>query len=219
MWRALTRNLGWKLLALLVSVVLWLAIEGAPALVTTHAVPILYRNLPPDLMIGQDAPDSARVELRGSARRLTGENLADLAIVLDLSGIRGPGERAFTLSDSNLDLPKGVTFLRIAPSQLRVRFSRLLVKDIPVEIRIAAPPPPGYRVVRQQVTPDQLRIAGPEPRVLLARAAETGAIDLSGATGTRDCRATAFVNDPQIRFDSSPVVTVTIAIEKDPAQP
>ena len=215
MWRALTRNLGWKLGALLLSVVLWFAIVGEPTLVTIHSVPILYRNLPPDLLMGQDAPDAVRAELRGSSSRLTSSNLADIAVLLDLSSIGGPGERTFTLADSDLHLPQGVTFLRVVPSQLRLRFARLQAKDVPVQIRIAAPPPAGYRVVRQEVTPEQLRIAGPEPRVQLARAADTDGIDLSAVTRTSAFHVNAFVTDPQIRFETSPVVTVTITIEKD----
>ena len=51
--------------SLVLAMLLWFAIVGEPELVTTHTVPILYRNLPPDLLIGSDAVDQVRVELRG----------------------------------------------------------------------------------------------------------------------------------------------------------
>lgn len=213
--RVLTRNFGWKLASLALSVFLWFTIVGEPSLVTTHAVPILYKNLPPDLLIGSDVADQIRVELRGPSRRLTSANLADLAVLLDLSTMSGPGERTFTLSDADLHLPEGVTFLRAVPSQLRVRFARLERKDVPVEVRIGEPPPDGYHVTRKEVTPDHLRIAGPETRVEQTENAQTDAIDLHAITGASEFHVSAFVVDPQVRLESSAMVTVRLTVEKN----
>ena len=214
-WRALTRNFGWKLAALVLSVILWFSIVGEPSLVTTHTVPILFKNLPPDLLLGSDTPDSVRVEVRGPSRRLTSANLSDLAMMLDLSSISGPGERTFTLADEDLHLPDGVTFLRAIPSQVRVRFARLEHKDVPVEIRIGEQPPAGYHVTHQEVSPDHLRIAGPERRVQDTPSAQTDALDLRGVTGTQEFRVSTFVVDPQVRLESSPMVNVKVVVEKN----
>lgn len=213
--RLLTRHFGWKLGSLTLAVLLWFAILGEPELVTTHSAPILYKNLPRGLLIGSDALDQVRVELRGPSGKLSPERLAEMAVLLDLADVKGPGERTFTLSDADFHLPQGVTFIRSVPSQLRVRFSRMVSREVPVKIRISAPPAEGYRIVSQQVTPDKLRIAGPEGRVAAVAGAETDAIDLSGISGTTDMKANAFISDPQIRFEVSPVVTVKLVIEKN----
>jgi YbbR domain-containing protein len=118
------------------------------------------------------------------------------------------------LSDSDFHLPQGVTFLRSVPSQLRVRFAKMLSREVPVNVRVYAPPPAGYRVVSQQAVPNKLRIAGPESRVSAVASAETDAIDLSGITGSTEIKANAFVSDPQVRFEVSPVVTVKVIVEK-----
>ena len=52
----LTNNFGWKLGSLLIAVLLWFAIIGEPELVTTHMFPILYRNLPPELLLFHEGP-------------------------------------------------------------------------------------------------------------------------------------------------------------------
>lgn len=213
-WRALTNNFGWKLGSLLLAITLWFAIVGEPELVTTRTVPILYKNLPRDLLIGPDALDTVHLELRGPASRLTSTGVMDLAALIDLAGVTGPGERTFTLSDRDFHLPQGVTFLHAVPSQLRLRFARLAGKEIPIQIRISAPPPPGFRLVRQQVTPARLRIAGPESRIALTDTAHTDPIDLSGATHTMDIRVNTFVDDPQVWLESSPIVTVKVTVEK-----
>lgn len=213
--RLLTRHFGWKLGSLALAVLLWFAILGEPELVTTHTAPILYKNLPRGLLIGSDALDEVRVELRGPSGKLSPDRLAEMAVLLDLSDVKGPGERTFTLADSDFHLPQGVTFMRSVPSQLRVRFARMVSREVPVKIRIAAPPPDGYRIVSQQAVPDKLRIAGPEGRAMAVPAAETDAIDLSGVTANAEIKANAFISDPQVRFEASPVVTVKVTVEKN----
>ena len=212
--KLLTRHFSWKLGSLTLAVLLWFAILGEPELVTTHTAPILYKSLPRGLLIGSDALDQVRVELRGPSGKLSPERLAETAVLLDLSDVKGPGERTFTLSDADIHLPQGVTFLRSVPSQLRVRFAKMLSREVPVSIRVYAPPPAGYRVVSQQAVPDKLRIAGPEARVSEVASAETDAIDLSGITASSEIKASAFIADPQVRFEGSPVVTVKVIVEK-----
>ena len=213
-WRWLTHNAGWKLGALLLAILLWLATAVEPELVTTHAVPILYKDLKPDLLIGSDAADLVRVELRGPASKISPASLADMSILLDLASVSGPGQRTFTLSGSDLHLPPGVAFLRAVPSQIRLGFARRVSKEVGVAIQIGAPPPPGYRVVAQQVTPDKIAITGPEQRVAAITSAQTDAIDLSRTTTTTEIKANVFVADSQVSLEDSPTVTVRVEIER-----
>ncbi len=208
------RNLGWKLGSLLLAFLLWMAVSAAPDVVTDHASPIVYRNLAPRLLISGDVPESVHVEVRGSAARLTASNLADTVAMFDLSGVLNPGDQTFTISSSNLNLPPGVTFLRAVPSQLRLRFARLATKDVPVEIRLSGDLPADHRIASKSVTPQMLRIAGADTRVAAISNVQTDAIDMSGVTNSADYRVNAFVSDPQVRFESSPVVTVRVNIEK-----
>jgi hypothetical protein len=197
------------------AILLWFAILGEPELVTTHTSPILYKNLPRGLLIGSDALDQVRVELRGPSGKLSPDRLAEMAVLLDLSDVKGSGVRTFTLSDADFHLPQGVTFLRSVPSQLRVTFARLVSREVPVNIRISAQPPEGYRITRQETVPDRLRIAGPEGRVAAVPGAETDAIDLSGIRTSAEMKVNAFISDPQVRFEGSPGVTVKLTIEKN----
>ena len=214
-WRRwLFHNFGWKLGSLVMAVLLWFAIVGEPELVTTHAVPILYRNLPGDLLIGSDAQDSVRVELRGPSAKLSEASLSDLAVMLDLRNVSGPGERTFTLADSDLRLPEGVALLRAIPSQLRLRFARRITRDVPVTIRFASALPAGYRIIQQEVFPAVLRISGPEQRVDAVAGAETDAIDLSAVTKSSEFHVNTFVADPQVWLESPPLVTVRVTIDK-----
>jgi YbbR domain-containing protein len=208
------RNLGWKLGALAVSALLWVAVSAEPDLVTTRAVPILYRGLATQYMVTGDVPESVRIEIRGSAAQLSSTTLADTAARFDLSNISGAGENTFTIADSNLTLPRGVTFLRAVPSQLRLRIALMAEKDVPVQVRTSGQVAAGYRLVSVTAQPSTLRVSGSQQRVDALSSVETDALDLDGLTATAERRANAFVADPQVRFESSPIVSVQLTIEK-----
>ncbi len=119
-----TRNLGWKLLSVALAVLLWIAVEGEPELVTVQSVPVYYRNVDADLTLVANPPNAVRVELRGPSDVLSRDNLSTIAVILDLAGHTGPGERVFGISRSNVNLPAGVNFVRSDPSELRLHLDR-----------------------------------------------------------------------------------------------
>jgi YbbR domain-containing protein len=209
-----TTNLQWKALSLAIAYALWFGLVREPELVTSHSVPIFFKELPRDLEIGSDVPDRVHVEIRGPAGKLTPNSLSETAVQLDLSTVEAPGERTFTITNASLNLPAGVAFLRAVPSQLRLRFDRILSKEVEVQVRIGAPQPPGYRVVEQQVQPSRLKITGPENRVSQIESAQTDPIDLAGVVSQSEFRVHAYVSDPQVRFEGAPLVTVRVKVEK-----
>ena len=60
-WRVLTHNLGWKLISVVLAVLLWIAVEGEPELVTVQAVPVFYRNVDPTLALVSSPPATVRL--------------------------------------------------------------------------------------------------------------------------------------------------------------
>jgi YbbR domain-containing protein len=214
LFRRITRHFGWKAASLLLAMLLWFAIEGAPELVTIQTVPILYRNLKSGLILTSDAPENVRAELRGSSVKLAQSALSEVSMALDLTDVTGPGERTYTLSSSNFTLPQGVSFLRVIPSQVRLVTDRIAVKDVPVKVRTEGVPPAGYALVSQDIAPSMLRISGPEARVKRIEFAETDLIDLRSLTQSNQVKVNAFLADGRVQFESAPVVTVTLTIER-----
>jgi len=123
-WRALTRNLGWKVLSVLLAITLWIAVDGEPELVTLQSVPVFYQNVESNLALVANPPAAIRIELRGASDVLSRENLANVAVLLDLAGLTEPGERVFPVTRANITLPAGVRFVRSDPPELRLHLDR-----------------------------------------------------------------------------------------------
>jgi YbbR domain-containing protein len=214
MRRLILENIWWKLASLALSVALWLTIINEPELVTSAAVPIFYKGLPRGIEIASDQPDKIFLEIRGPASRLTPGRLADTAVQLDLTDVTKPGERTFTVSRTNINLPAGVTFLRAVPSQLRLAFDHQVSKDVEVRLRLSGKPADGWRVANQKVTPERLRIVGPASRVALIDEAETDPVDLTGFEDLLVARVHSYIADSQVRFESSPMVQVRVELAR-----
>lgn len=117
-WRALTHNLGWKLLSVLLAMLLWIAVEGEPELVTVQEVPVFYRNVEPTLALVSRPPATVRLELRGASDVLSRENLSNVVVLLNLAGVTAPGEKTFPIADDNVLQPAGVIFVRSDPPEV-----------------------------------------------------------------------------------------------------
>jgi YbbR-like protein len=211
-------NFWWKLASLVMSMAMWVTIINEPELVTSAAVPIFYKNLPRGLEIASDQADKIFLEIRGPSSRLSPGSLADTAVQLDLADVAKPGTRTFTVSRTNINLPAGVAFLRAVPSQLRLAFDYQVSKDVPVQIRLTGVPAEGWRVARDMVTPERLRIVGPASRVDEIESAQTDPVDLSGYQQLLLTKVHSYISDPQVRFESSPMVTVRVELERAPAK-
>ena len=214
MIRALTQNLGWKLLALLCASVLWFVIVRDPELVTTVSAPVLFRGMPKNLEINSELVHRVQLEIRGASGRLTPANLSKAAVILDLGNVNQPGDRTYNIEASNVSLPSGVVFTGAVPSQIRLHFERRISRRVPVRVRYSNPPPEGYRLVNQTVTPDKLPIVGPESNVEQVGFVDTDSIDLSHVVGPARFRVNTFVPDPRVRFEGNPQVTVQVTVQK-----
>jgi len=212
----LVQNFWWKVLSLAIATVLWAMVWGEPELSTFPVVPVEYKNLPSDLEFTAEPVSSVRLELRGPSGELSGMGAAGGVhpqVVLDLSNV-APGHRTFFVGDGNVKLPRGVRLAGSMPSDIGLEFDRRAERTVPVDVRISGEPPHGYRVVKQDADPGELTIVGPAGRVAAIRSAQTDRVDVSSLVGVGKFRVNAFVNDPYVRFQSSPQVTVTVTMRR-----
>jgi hypothetical protein len=123
-WRLLTRNLGWKVLSVVMATLLWIAVEGEPELVTVQTVPVFYRNVDSSMALVANPSPTVRVELRGPSDVLGRDNLSNVSVLVDLAGVTEPGERVFPISRTNVSLPAAVNFVRADPPELKLHLAR-----------------------------------------------------------------------------------------------
>jgi YbbR domain-containing protein len=134
-------------------------------------------------------------------------------VVLDMGGV-GPGEHTFPIGLKNVNVPRGIRIVRATPSEVRLDLSRSFTRAVQVNVRFAGEGRNGYHVTALTVDPPELEIVGPHQRVAGIASVNTDPINVSSATGYMKVLVNAYVQDPFVRFESSPQVTVTFTMRK-----
>ena len=210
----LFRNLGWKVLAVAIAVVIWAFVASEPELSTFASVRLAYKNLPEGLEISSDPVTQVLLELRGPQGELRGiGETVHPAVVLDMSNVE-PGEHTFPIGGPNVKLARGVHLVRANPSEVRFTFEPRRESAVPVRPRFVGEGQNGYLIASFTVEPRELSITGPKSHVARITGVQTDPIDVSQVTGKSDFRVNVFVDDPFVRFQSDPEAYVTVTMKK-----
>lgn len=213
--RWITANLGWKILALGIAVLLWLSVASEPELSTFLSVPVEFKNMPSDLDISSDIVETVYLETRGPSGRLRDLSDSGAAVFLDFGAVQQPGLRTFTISQDNVILPRDIQLVRSIPAQLQFRFEKREIRRVPVEVRVSRPPAAGYHVAEMRIQPPAVAIVGPEDSVVRTHSALTDPIDLSGVVSTTQFRVNTFLTERHARFQGSSQVVVRVTVKKN----
>jgi YbbR domain-containing protein len=169
-----------KTLALLITLGLWYAVttQRAPATLRLHNVPLEF-VLPENVEIGNDPTKVVEVTLQGSRGKLDEMNVANLVARADVTGLR-PGDRVARLSDSvRMDLPEDVRIIEVTPRSVTLHLETVVERDVPVEARFEGELPEGFHRKGVTVTPERVRVRGPESHVNALERAFTETISLA----------------------------------------
>lgn len=177
----LVHNAGTKLLSLLIAFGLWYFVNaGERDAEMAVQVPVELRNRPPNVMLVSPRVDFIDLVVSGPRTLLNRIDPQRVSITLDLHGVR-PGPAVFRILGETLDLPRGVTVVRLTPSEVTLEFATVMRKRVPVHVAFTGKPPGGLRVTDTHVAPESVEVVGPAAQVAAVKAAETDPVDLAEA--------------------------------------
>jgi YbbR domain-containing protein len=181
-----------KALALAITLGLWYAVttQRAPATTRLHNVPLEF-ILPESVEIGNDPPKTVEVALQGSQSKLVEMNVANLVARADVTALR-PGDRVARLFDMvRMDLPEDVRIVEVLPRSVTLHLEPVVEREVPVEARFEGQLPEGFRRTGVAVTPERVRVRGPESHVNAVERAFTETISLSEMRGGQPAQQVA----------------------------
>jgi YbbR domain-containing protein len=162
--RIFLENLGLKLVALALSFVLFLYVQGERKRDTvTGALVKLSFVAPRGKVLTVDPLDKLSVTLRGprsAVDRALNEGIDPVEI--DLEG-RSPGVIVFT--NELIRVSPGLTVESIQPPQVEVTWDERLGKQVPLVPRVSGAPASGYRLGQVTAQPKHAQVSGPKGTV------------------------------------------------------
>lgn len=178
---ALTENLGLKIIALFIAVMLYTLVrfqEKGERIIDVEVLPLL----PPtsaDLVVTNELPDKVRVRVRGPASRLNSIKPVR-PVEIDMNKAV-EGTSYYYFNEDSFDLPAGVEFVRVTPESIPIKIERLDKRKVPMSVRTSGQLKEGTELVdNPRVAPAEVTIIGPKSVTRGIKAVETEEVDLEG---------------------------------------
>ena len=114
----LFENGSYKLVALFISLILWLTILGRREFVVTKEIDVEFTAAETFVIAGQSA-DKVRVKISGPQPLLKKYKELNQSIVINISD-KTSGQYEIDMTPARVEVPNGIKILSIKPSQIRV---------------------------------------------------------------------------------------------------
>lgn len=168
-WRRLFRRVfledwGTKLIALGISVALWLGVTGLRAPTTVRLKNItLNARASNDMEITNTPVQEVDIVITGDKRLLDRLNTRDLIVSVDLTDVK-PGDRVIQLTPDTvrIELPNGLKLDEIQPSKIAIQLEKVEEREIEVKPDIEGSLADGLEVYSVTVVPAKARVRGAE---------------------------------------------------------
>ena len=123
-FKKLFEDLPRKALFLVLVCLLWIFVVGIRQGEISFNIPVEYYSIPQNLEIDVEPPKEINVRLRGSQRLLSSLASERLRAQIDLSKAH-PGINQISLSESNMNVPSGITVTNFYPRKIRLQLSQI----------------------------------------------------------------------------------------------
>lgn len=206
---------GVKLLALGITLVMWMAVADFNKPRTIRVPVQLNFVRPNNLDISNEPPRTIDVELTGSRERLNNMRLSDLVATVDISD-HPAGDRIVRLNNESvhMDLPDGVKIESFKPTTIPIRLEPNLERQLPVDIKLVGQPAAGFELVSSTAQPNVISVSGPASLIEKLQQAPTELISIEGKKGNFTALGvTIAISDSRIEVET-PAVDVAFEISE-----
>ncbi len=211
--RLFTEDKGLKIASLLIAITLWLRVVSAEQTEALFRVPLTLANMPAELVLVSNVPQSINVRLRGPRTIMSSVDQRKLNFTLDLTGMQD-GTSTYEILSSKLGLPRGLEVSQLSPSKVTLQTDKKDVRVLDVTPRISGTPGAGYEIADVVVRPPKVEIEGSERALKLAREVPTEVLDVSGLTGPMVREVQLVPSDPTFKPLKQQGVVVEVKIRE-----
>jgi YbbR domain-containing protein len=207
-------NLGLKAVALFLAVLLWYFVSAPrrePVSERAFPAPLSIVNVPRDLVITTQLPDSVSVRLRGRASDLRSVSSQNLEVILDLKWAQ-PGDATITLRPQAINVPPDVEAVSIDPNRLRFRVEQLRQRIARIRPFLVGQVPETVVAGEPTVAPDQALISGPSSQIRNTAEVATERVIMTGRTDTFTQSVAVVSDSPLVRVIQPLAVLVTVPV-------
>lgn len=179
MRKFLLENLGLKVMAVFLSISLWIFVTSRGQSEISLDAPIEFKEIPPGLEIVSQSAKTIGLNVRGQERLLKNIKPKDITVSLNLGKVK-PGETTYYVHRDDIRVPKALTITNINPSSVKVLVEETVRKTVRVVPVLTGEPDKGFSVKSVSVSPPNIEIEGIRREVARISVLKTEPLDVTG---------------------------------------
>lgn len=188
--RLIFQNLPQKVLALFLSILFWMWIDGSNPKETKitkvqYSIPITYINLPKSLEITSRRLQSTIISVNIPQAHFQDIHPSQFQAVIDLEAAH-EGSNPYVITKESVVSPSEVQITSILPNQLEIEIEKLLTAKLPIEPVLQGSPAKGYVLESVKLLPSLIEVQGPESSFKNLEYIETKAINVENLKDSID---------------------------------
>jgi YbbR domain-containing protein len=200
--KGISENASYKVVALLITLILWVIILGSKEASIVKMIPTNY-ILPRESVIVNGAPTEVGFRLTGPRLPLKRFSEGVEPLVVDLSSA-SEGTTTVRIHPDSIDVPAGIRVLGVAPTTLTIKIEKLMKSKVPIEVILKGKLPAGKHLVSVKVEPEEYEISGPRTLVEKTTKLFTEPINLDSIKGSISQEVSLTVDDAGILKKDAP---------------
>lgn len=200
-----------KAISLCLGIFLWFFVVGEDQVDMNVKVPLEILNLPADLAISNQFKKDIDVSVRGPRSLIQDLRNRNITRTVDLSG-KKPGTFVLQNTEKSITFPRGITVLRLQPTDITLLLDKLMKKNFHIEPVTKGEPSAGYTLDKITLTPNHLTISGPQKILDSTNTLETYIIDITGLERTTTLEVNLNLKQNFIDLIGETVVTVELEV-------
>lgn len=173
-----------KFASLILATMLWYFVGGEDIVDKNVMMPIEIINLPRDLVISNQFKKEIEVTVSGPRSVLKDMENRSVTRQINLSNAT-PGTNVIENDNKAIQVPRGVTVLRIQPSTIILSLDKLIQESFKIMPVTTGDVAAGYDLVKMQMNPDQITITGPATVLSQTDVLLTEIIDVNGLSAPK----------------------------------
>ena len=172
-------NLGLKIAAVLLSIVLWLFVTSRGQSEISIDVALEFKNIPSGLEMVNHSMKTISLSIKGQERLIKNIKPSDIMVSVDLSKAR-KGEGIYYINREDIKLPHAITVTNINPSSVKVMTEETVSKTVKVSPVITGEPERGFYIKSVDVVPQYVVIEGTRSEIIKVGNIKTEPLDITG---------------------------------------
>lgn len=206
-------NLGLKISALVLAVLVWAAITGRERAYSerTLRIPIEVANVSENIEVRSVKPEEVSMTLRGISRLMGELSKENLKVRIDLRDTVKSGRINFYAED-NIEIPEGVHIISIHPKMIEINVEEFVSREVPVKVHFIGRLKTGLTLKGIRVIPEKVPIIGYRIQIADVDSVSTEPLNLAGIENTTSLKISLKKTGSILRFPDRRDVEVFLEI-------